>query len=161
MSLEEVKVQALAVEDVKVQASAVVQASQASAVQAVVQASAVQAADELFISVSKEINKKMSDVGLNVKTLHILIKYVMEATEKTPLKGKEQKAFALRLIKELIDNMSDSNPEKYVLLNLYENDSISNTIELVVCASKGELGINNVGQVGSCIWNCISACMKK
>jgi hypothetical protein len=78
MSLEEVKVQASAVH----QASAVVQAS------AVHQASAVQVADDLFISVSKEINKKMSDVGLNVKTLHILIKYVMEATEKTPLKGK-------------------------------------------------------------------------
>ena len=147
--------QALAVQQVEVKCDIQQQQTQ------VVRSAAQSAADDLFVSVSKEINKKMSDVGLNVKTLHILIKYVMEATEKTPLKGKEQKAFAMRLIKELIDNMSDSNPEKYVLLNLYENDSISNTIELVVCASKGELGINNAGQVGSCIWNCISACMKK
>jgi len=143
--------QALTVQQVEVKCD--IQQQAQSAVQS--------AADDLFVSVSKEINKKMSDVGLNVKTLHILIKYVMEATEKTPLKGKEQKKFALRLIKELIDNMSDSNTEKYVLLNLYENESISNTIELVVCASKGELGINQVGQIGSCIWNCVSACMKK
>lgn len=116
------------------------------------------AADEIFVNASKELNKKMTDVGVNVKTLHIIIKYVMEATEKTPLKGKAQKTFALRLIKELIDNMDENNPDKKVLLNLYETDSISNTIELVVCASKGELGIN---QVGSCVWSCITACMKK
>ena len=121
-------------------------------------ASASAVADELFVNVSKEINKKMKDIGVNVSTLHIIIKYVMEATEQTPLKGKSQKAFALRLIKELIDNMDESNPDKKILLNLYETESISNTIELVVCASKGELGIN---QVGSCVWNCISACMKK
>ena len=60
--------------------------------------------DELFVSVSKEINKKMKDVGVNVKTLHIIIKYVMEAVEQSPIKGKSQKTFALRLIKELIDN---------------------------------------------------------
>jgi len=113
---------------------------------------ATSAADELFVNASKEISKKMAETGITVKTLHILIKYVMEAAEQTPLKGKDQKKFALRLIKELIDNMSDSNTEKYVLLNLYESESISNTIELVVSASKGELSINNVG---SCIWSCI------
>ena len=126
--------------------------------QEVIQTQTKSVADDLFVNVSNEINKKMTDIGLNVKTLHILIKYVMEATEKTPLKGKAQKDFALRLIKDLIDNMDESNPDKKVLLNLYETDSISNTIELVVCASKGELGIN---QVGSCVWSCISACMKK
>jgi hypothetical protein len=99
----------------------------------------------------------MKDVGVNLKTLHIIIKYVMEAVEQSPIKGKSQKTFALRLIKELIDNMPDSDSDKKTLLNLYETDSISNTIELVVRASKGELGIN---QVGSCVWSCISACMK-
>jgi hypothetical protein len=113
---------------------------------------AANVADELFVSASKEITKKMAETGITVKTLHILIKYVMEAAEQSPLKGKDQKQFALRLIKELIDNMSDSNTEKYVLLNLYESESISNTIELVVSASKGELNLN---KVGSCIWSCI------
>ncbi len=139
----------------EVQAASVVQASVVQA--SVVQASVVQASDELFVSVSKDINKKMADIGINVKTLHIIIKYVIEATEQTPLKGKSQKTFALRLIKELIDNMPDSDSDKKTLLNLYETDSISNTIELIVSASKGELGIN---QVGSCVWSCITACMK-
>jgi len=122
-----------------------------------VAATATSAADDLFVNASKEISKKMAETGITVKTLHILIKYVMEAAEQTPLKGKDQKKFALRLIKELIDNMSDSNTEKYVLLNLYESESISNTIELVVSASKGELSINNVG---SCIWSCITGLTK-
>jgi hypothetical protein len=120
-------------------------------------AAATSAADELFVNASKEISKKMAETGITVKTLHILIKYVMEAAEQSPLKGKDQKQFALRLIKELIDNMSDSNTEKYVLLNLYESESISNTIELVVSASKGELNLN---KVGSCIWSCITGLTK-
>ncbi len=114
-------------------------------------------ADELFVNASKEITKKMAETGITVKTLHILIKYVMEAAEQSPLKGKDQKQFALRLIKELIDNMPDSNSEKFVLLNLYESESISNTIELVVSASKGELNLN---KVGSCIWSCIAGLTK-
>jgi hypothetical protein len=129
----------------------------APAAAAAANVAATSAADELFVNASKEISKKMAETGITVKTLHILIKYVMEAAEQTPLKGKDQKKFALRLIKELIDNMSDSNTEKYVLLNLYESESISNTIELVVSASKGELSINNVG---SCIWSCITGLTK-
>lgn len=115
--------------------------------------------DLIFINVSTDIKSKLNDVGINIKTLHIIIKYVMEATEKTPIKGPEQKKFALRIIKELIDNMKDSD-DKIVLLNLYNNDSISNTIELIVAASKGQLGINNVAQVGSCLWTCIQTLMK-
>jgi hypothetical protein len=113
--------------------------------------------DELFLIASKEIKKKMIDVEINVKTLHILIKHVMEYAEKSPLKGKAQKTLALRLIKDLIDNMPDYNTEKFVLLNLYESESISNTIDLVVCASKGELNINNIG---FSFFNCLSGCMK-
>lgn len=119
----------------------------------------VETKDHLFIHTLINIKKKMENVGLNLNTIHIVIKYVMEATEKTPLKGKEQKAFALRIIKELIENIPDSNEHKKTLLAMYENESISNTIELIVSASKGELGINNVTQIGTCIWSCIKANM--
>ena len=117
----------------------------------------VETKDTLFINTLINVKKNMENVGLNLNTIHIVIKYVMEATEKTPLKGKEQKAFALRIIKELIDNVPDSNEHKKTLLAMYENDSISNTIELIVSASKGELGINNITQIGSCLWSCIKA----
>lgn len=113
--------------------------------------------DVVFINVLLDIKKKIESVGFNIKTLHIIIKYVMEATEQTPIKGKSQKQFALRIIKELIENIPDSNNDKALLLNLYNNDSISNTIELVVSASKGQLGINNVVEIGSCLWSCIKS----
>lgn len=117
----------------------------------------VETKDTLFINTLINVKKNMENVGLNLNTIHIVIKYVMEATEKTPLKGKEQKVFALRIIKELIENVPDSNEHKKTLLAMYENDSISNTIELIVSASKGELGINNITQIGSCLWSCIKA----
>lgn len=115
----------------------------------------VETKDTLFINTLINVKKNMENVGLNLNTIHIVIKYVMEATEKTPLKGKEQKVFALRIIKEMIENVPDSNEHKKTLLAMYENDSISNTIELIVSASKGELGINNITQIGSCLWSCI------
>jgi len=117
--------------------------------------------DDIFIKTLLDIKKKIENIGFNIKTLHIIIKYVMEATEQTPIKGKSQKQFALRIIKELIENIPDSNNDKVLLLNLYNNDSISNTIELVVSASKGQLGINNVVEIGSCLWSCINSFLNR
>lgn len=114
--------------------------------------------DKMFINALKEINRRMVNKSLNLKTLNVIIRYVMEAVEKTPLKGKDQKDFAMRLIKNLIDNTCYSINEKKILLNLYENDTISETIEMIVSASKGEMNINKVKTVCSCILKCLSSC---
>jgi hypothetical protein len=113
--------------------------------------------DELYQTFSKKMNEKMADVGIKPSTLHILIKYVIEEIETMPVKGVFQKQLALRLINDLINNMADDNPDKQILRSLYESESISHTIELVVSASKGQININHVE---SCVCSCIKAYFK-
>ena len=113
--------------------------------------------DELYQSFSKKINEKMEKVGIKPSTLHIVIKYIIEEVEMMPVKGIFQKQLALRLINELINNLSDDNPDKQILRSLYDSESISNTIELVVSASKGQININHVE---SCVCSCIKAFFK-
>jgi hypothetical protein len=113
--------------------------------------------NELYQTFSNKINEKMKEVGIKPSTLHILIKYLIEEIETMPVKGVLQKQLALRLINELINNLSDDNPDKQILRSLYDSESISNTIELVVSASKGQININTVE---SCICSCIKGFTK-
>jgi hypothetical protein len=123
-------------------------------------------ADEAIRAVTTEVKEKLADMGLSPGTLHIVIRYVMEAVEKTPTKGKAQKDFALRVIDELVEELPPSG-EKTLLETLSQNGGIGNTIDLVIAATKGELDINNVVDVvaNNCLLGCIqyitSKCAKR
>ena len=109
-----------------------------------------------------EVKDSLGDVGVKPTTLTIIIKYTMEAIEKTPVKGKQQLDFALRIIGDLIKELPDSD-EKLFLIQTHKNGGIKDTIELVVAASKGELNINQVAEVASssCIKPCIDYILGK
>ena len=107
--------------------------------------------DKLFVS----IKQKVDSIGISINTIQKIIVIVMEEIEQTPIKGSTQKLLALRLIKLIIDTLPDSNNEKVYLLDMYKNNIISNTIDIVVSATKGEININ---QITSCLFNCSKFC---
>jgi hypothetical protein len=127
---------------------------------------AEQIAEEAVGAVLAEVKEKLANMGISPGTLHIVIRYVMEAVEKTPTKGKAQKDFALRVIDELIRDLPPSG-EKTLLETLSQNEGIGNTIDLVVAATNGELDINSVVEVvaNNCLLGCIqyitSKCAKR
>ena len=61
------------------------------------------------------LKEKVSNISLRASTLHLIIKYVMEQVEHTPLKGSEQKELALKLIKALIIDLTDREDEALLL----------------------------------------------
>ena len=101
------------------------------------------------------LKEKVSNISLRASTLHLIIKYVMEQVEHTPLKGSEQKELALKLIKALIIDLTDREDEA-LLLQLLENGAIGNMIDLIVDATRGKLDINTLAQVGS---GCFNSCI--
>ena len=109
----------------------------------------------LYNSVLNTLKEKISAVEIRSSTIHLIIKYVMEEIEDTPLKGSEQKEMALKLIKELIIDLTENEDEK-ALLQLLNDGTISNLIDLIVDASKGRLNINNVTQVTA---GCLNTCL--
>merc|ERR1712086_56548 len=93
------------------------------------------------------IKDKLSNITIRVSTIHLIIKYVMETVEKTPIKGTEQKDLALRLIRALIVDLTDKDDEK-ILIKLLDDGTISNMIDLIVDATRGRLNINRVVNLG-------------
>jgi len=101
------------------------------------------------------VKDKISNITIRASTIHLIIKYVMETVEKTPIKGTEQKDLALRLIRALIVDLTDKEDEK-ILLKLLDDGTISNMIDLIVDATRGKLNINRVVTVSSKL---ISSCV--
>lgn len=103
---------------------------------------------ETMIDIVKEsIKDKLKDVGIKPSTLSKMIGLTMEAVEDSPVKGPEQKEFAIKIITTIVEELPENNPEKTFLVDSITSGSIDGTIELVVAASKNELTINHVVEV--------------
>lgn len=102
-----------------------------------------------------KLKVKVSAITIRSSTLHLIIKYVMELVEQTPLKGSEQKEMALKLIRALIVDFTDAEDER-VLLQLLDDGTIGNMIDLIVDATRGRLDINTAVQVTT---GCLNRCL--
>ena len=99
--------------------------------------------DKATDKVFETLLEKAKEVGVKKSTLALLIKYVMEAVEDTPVKGPEQKDYALRLIRSLVLDLAEGDDKEYLLIAI-DSGSVADTIDLIVAASKGELNVNMV-----------------
>tara|TARA_B100000900_G_scaffold410457_2_gene428292 strand:- start:169 stop:588 length:420 start_codon:yes stop_codon:yes gene_type:complete len=109
----------------------------------------------LYETTLEKLKVKVSAIKIRSSTLHLIIKYVMELVEQTPLKGSEQKELALKLIKALIIDLTNGEDER-VLLELLNDGTIGNMIDLIVDATKGRLDINTAVQVTT---GCLNRCL--
>ena len=60
------------------------------------------AGDKVF----EELEKKAKEVGIKSETLTVLLRFTMEAIEDTPIKGVEQKEYAVKLLKALVQSQA-------------------------------------------------------
>ena len=109
----------------------------------------------LFKNVTEILKQRLRDVSIKPNTLHLIIKYIMELIEETPIKGIAQKEFALKVMRELFQDLTEGEDE-LVLLKLLDDGSISNIIDLVVDATNGKLNINAVIKTTT---SCMSICI--
>ena len=84
-----------------------------------------------------EIEKIKSD------TIHILIKETLELVEEIKVNGSEKKEIVIAIIKELIDDLVEDEKDKELINEMLNKEIISNTIDLIILASKGKLNLNN------------------
>ena len=109
----------------------------------------------IYDSILETLKEKVSVITIRPNTIHLVIKYVMELIEESPIKGVEQKELALKLIRALIIDLTEGEDE-LVLLKLLDDNTIGNMIDLIVDASKGKLDINTAAKVTSgCIKHCV------
>lgn len=99
--------------------------------------------DKVTDKVFEALVEKTKEMGVKKSTLALIIKFVMEAVEDTPMKGSEQKEYSLRLIKSLVIELAEGEDKEYLLIAI-DSGSVGDTIDLIVAASKGELNVNMV-----------------
>ena len=115
------------------------------------------AGDKVF----EQLELKAKEVGIKRKTLTVLLRFTMEAIEDTPVKGLDQREYAIRLLKALVQSQAE-DPEKTILLDVIDSGILEDTIDLVVSASRGELNVNQVGEAAaSCCLSFLSRRSKK
>lgn len=104
----------------------------------------IETKDELLC----KLKEKIHNIGVKKNTLSVIIKFVMESVEETPIKGVKQKEYALKLLKSLIDEYAYGDDKEFLVIAI-ESGSIADTIDLIASAAKGELNVNKVVDVAS------------
>jgi hypothetical protein len=82
----------------------------------------------------KKITENISKENINIKSLSIILKNVLEVVDKQKLLGPSKRLLAI----ELIELLFKDDEEKKLL----SNDIIGNIIDLIVDASKHKININ-------------------
>ena len=98
--------------------------------------------EELHNTTIALLRERLIDISISMETIHLLIKNIMELTEETPIKGPAQREFALKIMKEILTGLSEDHEERNLLIQLLDNGTIGNMIDLIVDASRGNLKIN-------------------
>merc|ERR1712039_803121 len=114
---------------------------------------------QIFTAALEIVKGKLSVVTIRPSTIHLIIKYVIEELEDTPLEGTEKKEIGLQLMRELIIDLTEGTDEEQ-LLKLLDDGTISNLIDLIIDATKGKLNVNALANVGiGCSKTCLPYCL--
>ena len=89
------------------------------------------------------VKTMLKGTPINVTSIHLIIRTVMEVIEGTPIKGSQQKTLALKILRQLFIDFTDDDIES-TLIKLLDSGAIGNLIDLIVDASKGKTNINKI-----------------
>ena len=103
----------------------------------------------------KEVRYLLDKTNINLFNLPAILKSVMEVVDNIPMSGSDKKIYALKIVREIVDEKTYGE-EEAVLLLLIDNGSVGNMIDLIIDATRGNLNINALGNtVGTCASACI------
>ena len=101
------------------------------------------------------------DIGLRKETIAKIIKLVIEAVELSEFNGEEAKLYALKILKALIHDCADEKDKEWLLIAIDEN-AISDIIDIIISATKGDVKLNQlIVGAKSCIPCSIKTVLKK
>ena len=88
------------------------------------------------------ISTNMNGALIKPENIMIYVKYAMEIAELTKLKGAEQKQLVIDIIRKLVKESKLLVEHESICLDFIESGTLSQTIDLIVDATKGRIAIN-------------------
>ena len=96
----------------------------------------------IFETAYNTFSQKMDGKLIKPENIMIYVKYAMEIAEITSLKGAEQKQLVIDIIRKIVKESSLSVENESICLDFIESGTLSQTIDIIVDATKGRLEIN-------------------
>ena len=87
-------------------------------------------------------SQKMDGKLIKPENIMIYVKYAMELVELTNLKGAEQKQMVIDIIRKIVKESNLSVENESICLDFIESGTLSQTIDIIVDATKGRIDIN-------------------
>lgn len=100
------------------------------------------------------LKDKTKNTDINATTIIKVIKIAMEIVEATQLKGSAQKELVNKLTRQIIVDAPITDHKEKLLLEMIDEGIVSNMIDLVISATRGELNLNAAQDVAkNCCMN--------
>lgn len=116
--------------------------------------------DIIYQTCLSTLRIKIKEMEINEKSIMNIVVFAMEIIEKNVItKNINKKEFALKIIQKVVEEATLPNTQTQLTLLLLLNSGIvSNTIDLLIDATHGNIDINKIQK--SC-WQCFFTCFQK
>ena len=116
--------------------------------------------DIIYQTCLSTLRIKIKEMEINEKSIMNIVVFAMEIIEKNVItKNINKKEFALKIIQKVVEEATLPNTQTQLTLLLLLNSGIvSNTIDLLIDATHGNIDINKIQK--SC-WQCFFTCFSK
>ena len=111
-----------------------------------------------FAALLHKIKQTLGNREVNAQNIIGLVQIAMEVVESTKVKGEAQKDLAVKLIRQVVVDAPISDDKEKLLLDMIDQNVLSDTFELVIKATKGELNVNVAIKTAQ---NCCFAFLKR
>jgi len=98
----------------------------------------------------QELENKIQHIKVGVKTLMIILEYVLDIVEHVEeIKGNKKKTLAILLITKVIENATLDENDRKLCMVMIDSGVIGDTIDLVINAHNGKLYLGDVVEKSS------------
>ena len=111
-----------------------------------------EAYDHSLEKLSAELQKRNIDV--TPKTITAIVGNAMEIVEASKLKGEEQNGLVTKIVRKIVVDAPIADEQEKLILDIIDQGIVSNVINLIISATRGELNIN---AAKSCATGCCIA----
>ena len=118
--------------------------------------SAAESYEHCLAKVKKAIDNEHIDV--TVDTIIYIVKLTIEVMEESHVKGSDKKTIATKIVRKIVEDAPISDEKEKLCLDMVDQGIVSNVIDLVVSASKGELNLNALGKTASVCCTSVFKC---
>lgn len=104
--------------------------------------------NEIYDKLLNKIKVSLPDIKLDHKIIFKILKILLELIDIYEMTGEEKKQLALKVLRKYVDNSNMSDDEKELCNSLITDGTLSETINIIISAARGEFDIKDSTELG-------------